>query len=52
MMNNVKQFIKHVQCSFAAESKLLPADFPKILYELKQLLANVHKKVVIHRQKV
>lgn len=52
MMNNVVGFIRHVQSSFTRESKLRSSDFPKLLYELKQLMAGVHETVVIHRQKV
>lgn len=52
MLNNAVGFIRHIQCSFASESKLRSADFPKLLYEFKLLMANVHKSVVVHRQKV
>ncbi|KAI3356667.1 hypothetical protein L3Q82_003302 [Scortum barcoo] len=52
MMTNTILFIKHMQCSFQAVGKLRVSDFNKLLYELKMLQSNVHKHVVIHRQKV
>ncbi|KAI3357061.1 hypothetical protein L3Q82_015444, partial [Scortum barcoo] len=52
MMTNTILFIKHMQCSFQAVSKLRVSDFNKLLYELKMLQSNVHKHVVVHWQKV
>lgn len=52
MMTNVTLFIRHMKCSFQAVSKVRSPDFNKLLYELKMLQMNVHKHVVVHRQKV
>ncbi|XP_060936784.1 uncharacterized protein LOC133013759 [Limanda limanda] len=52
MMTNVTLFIRHMKCSFQAVSKVRSSDFDKLLYELKMLQMNVHKHVVVHRQKV
>lgn len=51
-MTNITLFIKHVQCSFQAVSKVKSTELDKIVYELKMLQKNVHKHVVVHRQKV
>lgn len=51
-MTNITMFIRHVKCSFLVVSKVKSTEFDKILYELKMLQANVHKHVVVHRQKV
>ncbi|KAE8277833.1 hypothetical protein D5F01_LYC24132 [Larimichthys crocea] len=52
MLTNITQFIKHVKCSFQTASKVKSTDLDKIIYELKTLQGNVHKHVVVHRQKV
>ncbi|KAM3619972.1 uncharacterized protein V6R79_016567 [Siganus canaliculatus] len=52
MMNNVILFIKHVECNFRSASKLKVADFQKLQYEMKTLQSELHKHVVVHRQKV
>ncbi|KAM3619670.1 uncharacterized protein V6R79_011633 [Siganus canaliculatus] len=52
MMNNVILFIKHVECNFRSASKLKVADFQKLQYVMKTLQSELHKHVVVHRQKV
>ncbi|KAM3584920.1 uncharacterized protein V6R79_002563 [Siganus canaliculatus] len=52
MMNNVILFIKHVECNFRSASKLKVADFQKLQYEMMTLQSELHKHVVVHRQKV
>ncbi|TKS64996.1 hypothetical protein D9C73_027526 [Collichthys lucidus] len=52
MLTNITLFIKHVKCSFQAASKVKSTDLDKIIYEIKTLQGNVHKHVVVHRQKV
>lgn len=52
MLNNVWQFLKHVNTSFLRESKLRDKDFTKLFYELKRIQSEVTRKVVVHRQGV
>lgn len=52
MMTNITMFIKHVKYSSQGVTKVTSTEFDRILYEVKMLQANVHKHVVVHRQKV
>ncbi|KAA8577826.1 hypothetical protein FQN60_018724 [Etheostoma spectabile] len=54
MLNNVILFFKHVESSFLKQSKLKKKkkDFLTLHYELKRIVSDVQKKLVVHRQKV
>ncbi|KAA8578271.1 hypothetical protein FQN60_010573 [Etheostoma spectabile] len=52
MLNNVILFFKHVESSFLKQSKLKKKDFLTLHYELKRIVSDVQKNLVVHRQKV
>lgn len=52
MLLSVFGFVKHVGNSFMKESRLKARCIEKLQYELKRVMAEVTKKVVIHRQHV
>ncbi|XP_049456923.1 uncharacterized protein LOC125903812, partial [Epinephelus fuscoguttatus] len=52
MMTNVVMFLRHTESSFEKASKLKKKDFATLQYEIKRIMADVQKKMVVHRQKV
>ncbi|XP_078019778.1 uncharacterized protein LOC144459464 [Epinephelus lanceolatus] len=52
MLTNVVMFLRHTENSFEKASKLKKKDFATLQYEIKRIMADVQKKMVVHRQKV
>lgn len=52
MLKNVVMFLRHTENTFHKASKLREKDFRGLHYELKRIVADVQKKVVVHQQKV
>nr|XP_046238930.1 uncharacterized protein LOC124055955 [Scatophagus argus] len=52
MLKNVVVFLKHTENAFHTASKLRDKDFRALQYELKRIVADIRKKVVVHQQKV